>query len=84
MVSTGTASAITDQGLERVAGNADEPGFPLLLYFAHCRDGLVDDLLYIAELNIARLEQIHIVGLKPPQPMLRAIRWAEKSKSFRP
>ena len=61
-----------DQCLERVAGNADEPGFPLLLYLTHRGDGLVDDLLYISKLNIVRLEQVHIVGLKPPQRLVNA------------
>src|ERR1700730_13692061 len=39
-----------EQCLERVARNADEPGFSLLLDLTHRRDSLVDDLLYIAEL----------------------------------
>src|SRR5438552_13472678 len=58
--------------LEWVARNADESRFSLLLDLAHRRDSLIDDLFYIAELNVVRLEQIQIVGLKAPQRLANA------------
>src|SRR5579862_8074109 len=61
-----------DQGRQRVSGNSDVTNFPLLLQLAKCRNGFVDDLLNVTELDIMDLEQVEVVGPKAAQGLVKA------------
>ena len=77
----GYALSNSDQGRQRVSGNADVTNFSPLLQLAQRRNGFVDDRLNVAELDVMDLEQIEVVGPKAAQRLVKARNNAPRRKS---